>query len=106
MKIKPIDTYNDEYGPDNPNSQPGPYWVTVVDGSRFIPLAGPFRTHPQALAQVEPCRNFAENNYSDVSFYGFGTARCEDLPIGRFNDTLGLDETHGIYDPKKGKNDA
>ncbi len=102
MKIKSIDTFDSKYGPDNPNPEPGPYWVTVIDGQRFMPLAGPFRMHTQALAQVEACRKFIIDRDFRAHFYNFGTARSDGILKARFNEELCLDETHGIYDLKKG----
>lgn len=94
MKIRPTDTHNPEYGPDNPDTRPGPYYVTVVDAGRALALAGPFDTHPEALAQVAPARDLAVEYDLKAHFYAFGTARTEGagkgFPPGCFNKQLGI----------------
>ena len=72
-------TYNPEYGEDNPNSEPGNYYVSVVDGNRFGLLLGPFNSHQEALNMVQKAKNKAyELNPAEAAFAGFGTLRIED----------------------------
>jgi hypothetical protein len=52
------------------------FYVSVVDGERFNFLAGPFDTHAEALAQVEPTRSRAEEVDPRACWYSFGTARA------------------------------
>jgi hypothetical protein len=52
----------------------GPYYVTVVDGKRYDCLSGPYRTHAEALAMVEPMQRRALDLESAAAFYSFGTA--------------------------------
>lgn len=72
-------TYNPEYGENNPNPEPGNYYVSVIDGNRFGLLLGPFNSHQEALDKVEAVSNKAyELNPSEAAFAGFGTLRIED----------------------------
>lgn len=50
------------------------FYVTVVDGDRHGKLAGPYKTHGEALADVEAVRSIAIDLDSKAHFYGFGTA--------------------------------
>ena len=43
-----------------PDTQPGRYYVTAIDGPRRYFLAGPWPTHGEALAQVEAVRRYAD----------------------------------------------
>lgn len=49
------------------------YYVSVVDGPQFNVLAGPYKTHAEALAMVEPVRTLAVELVPQSWFYGFGT---------------------------------
>lgn len=55
------------------------FYVTVVDAGRVGYLAGPFASHPAALAMVEPSRRIADTLDPWAHFYAFGTAA---LPPG------------------------
>ena len=52
------------------------YYVSVIDGAEYRFLAGPFDTHAEALAHVEPARKLAIEYDRKAWFYGFGTARA------------------------------
>ena len=78
--------------PVTPDPQPGAYYVSVVDADRKALLAGPFDTHAEALALVEPTRKVANELDPKSHFYGFGTCR---LPVGAdkpglLNQQMGL----------------
>lgn len=67
------------------------YYVSVVDGADYRFLAGPFDTHDEARAQVEPARKLAIDYDRKAWFYAFGTAKAPagyDKP-GIFNAQLG-----------------
>lgn len=66
------------------------YYVSVVDGSRFALLLGPFPKHAWALAWVEPVRAWAEAADPRGHFYGFGTCVSTRTEPGRLNGALGL----------------
>lgn len=71
------------------------YYVTVRDGdnaNRMGLLAGPFKTHDEALAMVEPASKAAIDNNAWNHFHSYGTSG---LPLthatpGLFNAKLGL----------------
>jgi len=66
------------YNPtDTPDARPGFYYVSVIDGPKFGLLSGPYSTHAEALAQVEPARKIAHKANRDAIWYGFGTCRLE-----------------------------
>jgi hypothetical protein len=80
--------------PDNSKSQepdprPGNYYVTAIDGDRWVPLLGPFvNDHRGALDAVEVVRNKACSLDPRAWWYAFGTARWEKSDPGRLNDVL------------------
>ena len=58
-----------------PDPQPGRYYVTAIDGPRRYFLAGPWPTHVEALAQVEVVRRYAERTDPRAFWMAYGTAR-------------------------------
>ena len=78
MKRK-IETYvhRSDAAEVEPDSAPGPYYVSVRDGERFALLLGPFETHREALAMVEPVRVKAVDFNRFAHFYSFGTCRVK-----------------------------
>lgn len=52
------------------------YYVSVVDGSRYGFLAGPYDTHEEALIMVGPAREMAQTVDDWAVFYAFGTAKA------------------------------
>jgi hypothetical protein len=66
-----------------PDLQPGRYYVTAIDGQRKYFLAGPWPEHAQALAQVDAVRRFAEPTDPRAVWMTYGTARqtLDDEPI-------------------------
>lgn len=61
-----------------PDTKPGAYYVTVVDGARVGRLLGPFvNDHAGALAMVDAARRRAEELDPRACWYSFGTARAD-----------------------------
>ena len=52
------------------------YYVSVIDGTDYRFLAGPFDTHAEALAKVDAARELAIDYDQKAWFYAFGTARA------------------------------
>ena len=50
------------------------FYVTVRDGPRTGYLLGPYRTHREALAQVDRGRSLAYDADPRAPFYAYGTA--------------------------------
>jgi hypothetical protein len=91
--LKKIASYRHkiETAAQEPDTQPGYYYVSVIDGTRFGLLLGPFENdHVKALNMVEAVRKKAEELDPWGAFYGFGTCRVpldtQDPPEGRLND--------------------
>ena len=73
-----------------PDTKPGPYYVTAVDGGEIFPMSGPYTLHTDALAAVEKARNIAGNYDGGAWFAAWGTCRLpEHTKPGRLNQ-LGL----------------
>jgi hypothetical protein len=86
-------TNQDSYLGDIVDDRPGDYYVSIVDGSRYALIAGPFDTHRKALAMVPAAKKIAEELDPRAVFYGFGTCRKDtsDKPrLGILNDKLGI----------------
>lgn len=72
-----------------PDSKPGPYYVSVIDGPRHALVSGPYEKHADALAKVEPARSICEELSPRAVFYAFGTCRLEEpanTPRGKLQD--------------------
>lgn len=75
-----------------------PYYTSIRRGSDYGFLAGPFRTHTEALALVDDARRMANRVRRDeAAFAGFGTARANNFVTGRLNADLGIE-----IDPETG----
>ena len=61
-----------------PDTSPGPYYVSVQDGSRSSLLSGPYNTHQEALDLVDKANDIACQFDPRAHFYAFGTARIKD----------------------------
>lgn len=61
-----------------PDTKPGFYYVSVVDGARRAFVKGPYPDHAAALAAVDSVRIEAESRDPRAAFYAFGTARCDE----------------------------
>ena len=75
------------------DERPGYYYVSVIDGRRWLLLYGPFDTHAAALAAVEMVRRLAVDVDPRAWFYAFGTARLDPdgpgpVPPGVLNSLL------------------
>ena len=67
------------------------YYVSVVDGPKFGVLAGPFRTHQEALDMVDNAREAANDADPWAAFYAFGTVKMSSgHHCGILNGKLGL----------------
>ena len=95
MKAKTIAAYVHLHNaglpvPEVPDERPGAYYVSAKDGERFVLLAGPWPTHPEALAAVTAVRAKALELDPRGHWYFYGTARLPDddyVPIrtGKLN---------------------
>lgn len=61
-------------------SAPG-FYVSVIDGTRSALVAGPFDTHAEALARVQPERDRWYDIDPKSHWYAWGTARVRDDKI-------------------------
>ena len=68
------------------------FYVDAVDGKRFVVLAGPFRTLPEAEARLDEARELAVNSGDPKAwFYLYGCCkRPNGYQEGKFNVKLGL----------------
>lgn len=78
-----------------PDTQPGAYYVTAVDAGRVARLLGPFKgehAHAVALLYVDTVRNKAEELEPRAAFWAFGTARWpeEETKPGSMNALFNL----------------
>lgn len=79
-----------------PDTKPGMYYVSVMDGARTGRLLGPFENdHAGALAMVDKVRDKAQELDPRAAFYAFGTIRLsgdDSVPIraGLLNKYFGL----------------
>lgn len=77
--------------PQLPDTKPGNYYVSVIDGPRSALLLGPFENdHAAALAMVDKVRAKAEEVDPRASWYAFGTCRMDASRPGRLNAEFGL----------------
>ena len=65
------------YSDQEPDPRPGHYYVSVINGTQWRLLYGPFENHPDAIAAVKPTRQLAETVDRWAYFYAFGTVRLE-----------------------------
>lgn len=64
--------------PQEPDTQPGPYYVSAIDGGRAVMASGPYNDHATALAAVDVVRELVCRHDAKAHFYAFGTARKHD----------------------------
>lgn len=65
--------------PDTPDTRPGNYYVSAIDGPAYHLLLGPFTRHADALARVDPVRAFVtEHGGPKAHFMAYGTVRMAD----------------------------
>jgi hypothetical protein len=96
-----IDLPKDErYGDDiTPDTRPGDYFVSVHNQGQKPRLAlGPFKTHKEAISQVEAVRQYMLEADPQGHFYGYGTARQEEGSgnNGSLNNRLGYGPVNRI----------
>lgn len=68
------------------------YYVTMIRGNRTAFLAGPFKTHTEALAAVPGARDLACEVDPRAWWDAFGTSslpRAPGNPVGKLNSRLG-----------------
>jgi len=53
------------------------FYISVIDGPQANVVAGPYRTHGQALKMVEPARRVGRDKDPKCHFYGWGTVKRE-----------------------------
>jgi hypothetical protein len=80
---------------EQPDTKPGNYYVSVVDGDRYALLLGPFSEHATALDAAPQVAEWAQERDGRAHFYAFGTCRRPDddsVPIryGSLNTAFGL----------------
>ena len=78
-----------------PDTQPGEYYVTVIDGDRYARLLGPFTdNHSGALAMVDAVREKAYELDPKSHWYCFGTCRLPNdsaaVRPGKLNSLFGM----------------
>ena len=67
------------------------YYVSARDAGRYSLLAGPYRTHDEALGMVDRCRDVACELDPWAWFYAFGTCRvATGRKDGVLNEKIGL----------------
>ena len=60
-----------------PDPQPGHYYVTAQDGNRSWHVCGPWPTHAEALAALPDVRAYASQRDPRGAFMGWGTGRID-----------------------------
>jgi len=80
---------------EQPDTAPGPYFVSVRDDGRFGLLLGPFNTHKEALDRVDAVRAKAIELNPWAHFYSFGTVRMKPTfkQPGRLNQFFEKEKT-------------
>lgn len=86
MALKVIHNPAPEQCVQEPDSRPGPYFVSAVDGDRVHIMAGPYEHHADALADVDRARDIAYSHDGRAWFMAWGTVRIEGSDrIGQLN---------------------
>lgn len=73
-----------------PDTKPGPYYVTAIDNGRVHLMAGPFGEHAEALGLVDKAREIAYEHDGRAWFMAWGTSRVEGC------EKLGSLNRHGL----------
>jgi hypothetical protein len=68
-------TFTTEIAEQMPDTRPGDYFVSAVDGGRHWLLSGPYASHAAALADVDAAKKLAIDNDPRAHFFAFGTCR-------------------------------
>ena len=81
-----------------PDTAPGPYYISAIDGPKHAFVSGPYKTHAQALAELDVCREKTIQVDPKTHFAAFGTCRVKaDCTKPGFLQTHNL---HEIIDPE------
>ncbi len=73
-----------------PDTRPGPYYVSAIDGRKNYLMAGPYAQHADALEDVQRVREIADKADARAHFMAWGTCRIEgSTQVGNMNK-LGL----------------
>ena len=72
-----------------PDPEPGNYYVSAIDGNRYALILGPFPTHQEALDNVDRAWKKAEEVDPRAFWWSFGTLRMNNgynkpAPLNRF----------------------
>lgn len=76
--MKQVDSYRhrQEESEQQPDDEPGDYFVSAIDGNRHALVSGPYvNDHAAALADIDECRRLVEHVDAKAVFYAFGTCR-------------------------------
>lgn len=69
-----------------PDSRPGSYFVSAIDGANTYLMAGPYDSHVDALADVQKASDIAYQYDERAHWMLWGTVRAEGVNcIGRLN---------------------
>lgn len=69
------------------------YYVSVIDNSKVMYAAGPFKRHGDALKTVDAVRKMVHERYPrEAPWVGYGTCniKTSHAKIGKFNQELGV----------------
>jgi hypothetical protein len=89
--MKNLET-NTKHDAANPDTKPGPYFVSAIDGRKVYIMAGPYATHAEALGNVNKALSIAYDKSTNgrAWFMRWGTCRIEGSDrVGTLNK-LGL----------------
>ena len=73
-----------------PDTKPGPYFVSAIDGGKKYIVAGPYELHEKAIADVDRVRNIAETADARAIFMAWGTCRIQGANLIGSMNRLGL----------------
>ena len=69
-----------------PDTRPGPYFVSAIDGTKKYLMAGPYAQHTDALEDVERVLEIAYKADGRAHFMAWGTCRIEgSTQVGNMN---------------------
>lgn len=60
-----------------PDTKPGPYYVSAIDAGQTFLMAGPYSDHASALADVDRARSIAVEHATKAWWMAWGTVRIE-----------------------------
>ena len=56
---------------------PGNFYISIIDGDKWKPVYGPFKTHPEALENVKKAKDKANELDPKSFWYAFGTVKMK-----------------------------